>query len=103
MDGSSKDSKPGGFLVRPLEKALALDVYPPIIKGMMGGYILPIISWSASGLSPVVFNIRGVDIYVPVSDYRKMLDIVMFLNGSPYRSLPQDLGNQIIAEIKRRF
>ncbi len=102
MDGTSRDLKLGGWLLRPATQEEALSTYPIIIEKMIMGYVSPHILSDASGLSPVEVTVLDKPIYIPVIDYRKILQIVLLLSNSPNKGNSQ-LLLQIRAEIKRRF
>ena len=102
MDGTSRDLKLGGWLCRSAKQEEALSTYPIIIEKMIMGNVSPRILSDASGLSPVEVTVLDNRIYIPVLDYKKILQIVMLLSNSPNKGNSQLLV-QIQAEIIRRF
>jgi hypothetical protein len=84
MDGTSKDKKYRGILIRNATKQYAEDQYPAIVVGLSTKKLMVSTQPSPIGLHVVnVFDGLGFQIEIPLSDYQKIISVVDKLGKLP--------------------
>ncbi len=107
MDGSSKDRKFEGRLIRPLSRSDALHYYPEIVVRLMLGLLIPVSSDNPTGSYAVELkssNVGPVVHIIPKHDYDKLLLVIESINNIPkFRSDPQQSFDLARVELGKLF